>query len=55
MNHLDPAVLLQYIQIRGFHGGHYEECRLLGYKNPGRTSQETQVCLHYTAPPNNPM
>jgi hypothetical protein len=28
-------------KIRGFHGGDYEECRLLGYKNPVRTSQET--------------
>jgi hypothetical protein len=26
----------------GFHGGHYEECRLLGYKTPVRTSQETR-------------
>jgi hypothetical protein len=26
--------------IRGFRGGDYEECRLLGYKNPVRTSQE---------------
>jgi hypothetical protein len=24
-----------------FHGGDYEECRLLGYKTPVRTSQET--------------
>jgi hypothetical protein len=24
-----------------FHGGDYGECRLLGYKNPVRTSQET--------------
>jgi hypothetical protein len=24
-----------------FHDTHYEECRLLGYKNPFRTSQET--------------
>jgi hypothetical protein len=24
-----------------FHGGDYEESRLLGYKNPVRTSQET--------------
>jgi hypothetical protein len=23
------------------HGGDYEECRLVGYKNPVRTSQET--------------
>jgi hypothetical protein len=28
-------------KICGFHGGNYEECRLLGYKNPFRTSQET--------------
>jgi hypothetical protein len=27
--------------ILGFHGGDYEECLLLGYKNPVRTSQET--------------
>jgi hypothetical protein len=27
-------------KIEGFHGD-YEECRLLGYKNPVRTSQET--------------
>jgi hypothetical protein len=25
----------------GFHGCDYEECRLLGYKNPVRTLQET--------------
>jgi hypothetical protein len=25
----------------GFHGGDYEECSLLGYKNLVRTSQET--------------
>jgi hypothetical protein len=29
-------------KIWGFHGNDYEECRLLGYKNPVRTSQETQ-------------
>jgi hypothetical protein len=28
-------------KIWGFHGGDYEECRLLGYKNTVRTSQET--------------
>jgi hypothetical protein len=28
-----------------FHGGDYEECRLLRYKNPVRTSQET----HYVS------
>jgi hypothetical protein len=27
-------------KIWGFHGGDYEECRLLGYRNPVRTSQE---------------
>jgi hypothetical protein len=32
-------------EILGFHGGDYEECRLLGYKNPVRTSQET----HYVS------
>jgi hypothetical protein len=28
-------------KIGGFHGGDYEERRLLGYKTPVRTSQET--------------
>jgi hypothetical protein len=28
-------------KIWGFHGSGYEECRLLEYKNPVRTSQET--------------
>jgi hypothetical protein len=32
-------------KIWGFHGGYYEECRLLRYKNPVRTSQET----HYVS------
>jgi hypothetical protein len=32
-------------KIWGLHGGNYEECRLLGYKNPVRTSQET----HYVS------
>jgi hypothetical protein len=32
-------------KIWGFHGGDHEECRLLGYKNPVRTSQET----HYVS------
>jgi hypothetical protein len=27
--------------ILGFHYGDYDECRLLGYKTPIRTSQET--------------
>jgi hypothetical protein len=29
---------LMLCKILGFHGGDYEECRLLGYKNPVRTS-----------------
>jgi hypothetical protein len=32
-------------KIWGFHGGDYEECRLLRYKNPVRTSQNT----HYVS------
>jgi hypothetical protein len=32
-------------KIWGFHGSDYEECRLLGYTNPVRTSQET----HYVS------
>jgi hypothetical protein len=28
-------------KVWGFHGSDYEECRLLGYKNPVRTWQET--------------
>jgi hypothetical protein len=32
---------LTLCKIWGFHGSDYEECRLLGYKNPFRTSQET--------------
>jgi hypothetical protein len=32
-------------KIWGFHGGDYEDCRLLGYKTPVRTSQET----HYVS------
>jgi hypothetical protein len=32
-------------KIWGFHGGDYEECRLLGYRTPVRTSQET----HYVS------
>jgi hypothetical protein len=30
-------------KIWGVHGGHYEECRLLGYKNPVRTLHETRT------------
>jgi hypothetical protein len=32
---------LMLCKMKGFHGGDYEECRLLGYKNLIRTSQET--------------
>jgi hypothetical protein len=32
-------------KIWGFHDGDYEECRLLGYKTPDHTSQET----HYVS------
>jgi hypothetical protein len=36
---------LMLCKIWDFHGGHNEECRLLGYKNPVRTSQGTHyVC-----------
>jgi hypothetical protein len=31
--------------IWAFHGSDYEECRLLGYKNPVHTSQETHYVL----------
>jgi hypothetical protein len=37
---LEPHRLVLY-KIFSFHGGDYEECRLLGYKNPFRTSQGT--------------
>jgi hypothetical protein len=33
------------LEPRSYHGGDYEECRLLGYENPVRTSQET----HYVS------
>jgi hypothetical protein len=36
---------LMLCKIWGFHGGDYEECRLLGYKNQVRTLQET----HYVS------
>jgi hypothetical protein len=29
-------------KIWGFHGGDHEECRILEYKNPVRTSQQTR-------------
>jgi phosphomannomutase len=30
-------------KISGFHGGDYEECSPLGYKNPVHTWQETHI------------
>jgi hypothetical protein len=36
---LEPSRLM-LCQISGSHGGDNEECRLLAYKNPVRTSQE---------------
>jgi hypothetical protein len=36
---------VRFCKILGFRGGDYEEYRLLGYKNPLRTSQET----HYVS------
>jgi hypothetical protein len=37
-------------KIWGFHGGDYEQCRFLGYKNPVLTSQDT-IYLRYRAQP----
>jgi hypothetical protein len=36
---------LPLVRFEVFDGGDYEECPLLGYKNPVRTSQET----HYVS------
>jgi hypothetical protein len=33
--------LLMLCKIWDFHGGYYEECRLLGYKNPVQSLEET--------------
>jgi hypothetical protein len=41
-------------KICGFHGGDFEECRLLGYKNLDRNSQET-LRFRYRAQPVNVM
>jgi hypothetical protein len=40
-------------KILGFHGGDYEEWRLLGYKTPVRTSQETHYVYARGAQPVN--
>jgi hypothetical protein len=37
---LQSSAQLMLYKIWGFHGGDYEECRLLGYKTPVRISQE---------------
>jgi hypothetical protein len=50
---IEPS-LLMLCEIWRFHGGDYEESRLLGYKNPVRTSQET-LRLRYRAQPVNAM
>jgi hypothetical protein len=42
-------------KILGFHGGDYEECRILRYINPVRTSQEKHLRLRYRAQPVNSM
>jgi hypothetical protein len=36
---------IDFFNTWGFHGGEYEKCGLLGYKNPVHTSQET----HYAS------
>jgi hypothetical protein len=41
---------LMLCKISGFHGCDYVECRLLGYKNPVSTSQET-LRIRYRAQP----
>jgi hypothetical protein len=35
------SMIIKLYKIWSFHGSDYEECRLLGFKNPFRTSQET--------------
>jgi hypothetical protein len=37
----EPRQLMQCKSV-SFHGGDYEECRLLGYESPVHTSQETR-------------
>jgi hypothetical protein len=45
----EPIRLMLY-RILGFHGGDDEECRLLGYKKPVHTSQETLRLRYRTRP-----
>jgi hypothetical protein len=44
-NFLQHQRFAELCNICGLHGGNYDECRLLGYKYPVRTSQET----HYVS------
>jgi hypothetical protein len=46
---------LMLCKIRGFHEGEYEECRLLGYKNPVHTSLGDTLRFRYSAQPVNAM
>jgi hypothetical protein len=42
-------------KIWGFHGGDYEECRLLGYKKPSSYFTGDTLRLHYIVQPVNAM
>jgi hypothetical protein len=42
---------LMLCKIWGLHSGDYEEYRLLGYKNPVRTSRETPLRFRYKSQP----
>jgi hypothetical protein len=42
-------------KICGFHGSDYEECRLLGYRNPGSYFTGDTSRLRYTVQPVNAM
>jgi hypothetical protein len=37
----NSVMIIRKCKAWGYHGGNYEECHLLGYKTPVRTSQET--------------
>jgi YD repeat-containing protein len=39
---LSETLVPMLCKISGFYCGDYEECRLLGYKNPVHTSHETR-------------
>jgi hypothetical protein len=45
MDQLIYKMKLYLCKVWGFHGGDYEECHLLGHKNPVLTSQVT----HYVS------